>query len=226
MKFYMTPGSCSTGIHVLLEELGLFFEAHVVDLTANAHLKPEFLAINPRGTIPTLVLDDGSALVDFESIAFFLGAQHAKRGLLPAEGAERVRAREIMHHAIGVMHGEGYTRIFVSNRYAADPAERAAVEREGRGVVERGFVRLNQMLGHDGYVLGRFTIADAAPFYVEFWADRIGLPMPEHCQAHYERMLQRVAVRQVLGEEGYASTLRKYPLASASSPFQTHGRAR
>jgi glutathione S-transferase len=215
MKFYMTPGSCSTGIHVLLEELELFFEAHVVDLMAGAHLKPAFLAINPRGTIPTLVLDDGTVLADFESVAFWLAAQHPKRGLLPASGAERERTLAIMNHAIGVMHGEGYTRIFVSGRYAVDPVERAAVEQEGRRVVERGFQRLHQMIGGAGYVLDRFSIADAAPFYVEFWADKIGIPMPVNCQGHYERMLQRRAVRQVLAEEGYVSTLLKYPAAAA-----------
>jgi glutathione S-transferase len=217
MKFYMTPGSCSTGIHVLLEELEIIFEAHIVDLMAGAHLKPDFLAINPRGTVPTLAMDDGTVLTDFESIAFFLGARYPKRGLLPAEGDERARTREIMSHAIGVMHGEGYTRIFVSNRYAVDPTERAAVEREGRSVVGRGFEKLDALVGGAGYVLGRFSIADAAPFYVEFWADRIGIPMPSNCQAHYERMLQRPAVRQVLGEEGYASTLRKYPAQTSSS---------
>jgi glutathione S-transferase len=215
MRFYMTPGSCSTGIHVLLEELELLFEAHVIDLMAGAHLKPEFLAINPRGTVPTLVLDDGTALTDFASIAFWLAAKYPKRGLSPGEGPERTRTLEIMNHAIGVMHGEGYTRIFVSGRYAVDPAERAAVEGEGRGVVERGFVRLAQMIGGHGYALGHFSIADAAPFYVEFWADKIGIPMPANCQAHYERMLQRRAVRQVLGEEGYTSTLKKYPAAPA-----------
>lgn len=67
MKFYMTPGSCSTGIHILLETLELPFEAWILSLPAGDHLKPEYLAINPRGTIPTLVPDDGLALTDFRS---------------------------------------------------------------------------------------------------------------------------------------------------------------
>ncbi len=58
MKFYMTPGSCSTGIHILLEMLELPFEAWILNLPAGDHLKPEYLTINPRGTIPTLVPDD------------------------------------------------------------------------------------------------------------------------------------------------------------------------
>ena len=52
-----------------------------------------------------------------------------------------------------------------------------------------------------------FTIADAALFYVEFWADRTRIPLPENCRAHYHRLLERPAVRQVLREEGYASVI-------------------
>ena len=69
MKFYMVPGSCSTGIHILLEEIGLVFEAYIVNLPKGEHLTPEYLAINPNGTIPTLLRDDGVALTDFVSIA-------------------------------------------------------------------------------------------------------------------------------------------------------------
>ncbi|MNZ35295.1 hypothetical protein D3C78_526900 [compost metagenome] len=47
-----------------------------------------------------------------------------------------------------------------------------------------------------------------ALFYVEFRDDRAGLPLPEHCRAHYRRLLQRPAVRQVLAEEGYGALLR------------------
>lgn len=48
LKFYMTPGSCSTGIHILLEELDLPFEVTIVNLPAGDHLKPEYRALNPK----------------------------------------------------------------------------------------------------------------------------------------------------------------------------------
>ena len=57
LKFYMTPGSCSTGIHILLEELDLPFEVTIVNMPAGDHRRPEYLALNPKGTIPTLVLN-------------------------------------------------------------------------------------------------------------------------------------------------------------------------
>jgi len=98
MKFYMTPGSCSTGIHILLEEIGLVFEAYIVNLVKGDHLKPDYLAINPNGTIPTLLRDDGVALTDFHSIALWLAEAYPRRKLLP----EDADAREA---ALGAMHG-------------------------------------------------------------------------------------------------------------------------
>jgi len=87
LKFYMTPGSCSTGIHILLETLELPFEVWIINLPAGEHLRPEYLKINPRGTIPTLVLDDGRALTDFKSMPRLVGGFFcwSKTCLLPVK---------------------------------------------------------------------------------------------------------------------------------------------
>lgn len=207
LKFYMTPGSCSTGIHILLEELELVFEACVLNLPAGDHLKPEYLAINPKGTIPSLVLDDGSALTDFQSIAWWLARSHPRGRLLPETPEDEARVRQVMDHAVHLLHGQGFTRIFTTGRYSDDPAEHGTILARGREIVEQGFAELDPLLAGRDYVLERFGIADCALFYVEFWAERIGIPLPPGCQTHYRRMLRRRAVRQVLQEEGYRSAL-------------------
>jgi glutathione S-transferase len=217
LKFYMTPGSCSTGIHILLEEVGLFFEAHVVNLLAGDNVRPEYLAINPRGSVPTLVLGDGTALTDFISIARHLAESHPTRKLLPDTEAERQRALRLMEYIISVVHGEGFTRVFTSGSYAADPAGKKSVESEGVRIVQSAFARLESWLSGPDYALGSYSIADAALFYVEFWSDRIGIELPVACARHYRAMLQRPAVRQVLAEEGYHSVLAKAPARTAPS---------
>ena len=62
---------------------------------------------------------------------------------------------------------------------------------------------VDSALAREGYAVGGFGIADAALFYVEFWATRTRIPLPPRCAAHYRLMLSRPAVRQVLKEEGY-----------------------
>jgi glutathione S-transferase len=199
----MTPGSCSTGIHILLEELELTFEVYLVNLMAGDHLKPENLAVNPKATIPTLVRDDGSSITEFQAIAWWLARSYPKYKLLP-EGIEaETRVIEVLDYVVGTLHGQGYTRIFTTDNYSANAAEHEAIQARGREIVSKGFAVLNEVLAGKEYVVGSFSIADAALFYVEFWADKIKLELPPNCLAHYRRMLQRRAVRQVLMEEGY-----------------------
>lgn len=210
MKFYMTPGSCSTGIHILLEEIGLVFEAHVVDLLAGDHQRADYLAINPRGTVPTLVRDDAPPLTDFQSIAVWLGKAYPQRRLLPLERDSLNRVLDVMNYAVRTIHGKGFSRVFVPERFLDRTTGEVDVDtivRRGREIVSDSFTALRELLGEHPYVVEHLTIADAALFYVEFWACRSGITLPPECLAHYRRMLARPAVRQVLAEEGYRSEL-------------------
>jgi glutathione S-transferase len=203
MKFYMTPGSCSTGVHILLEEAGLVFEAYVVNLVKGDHLKPEYLAINPHGTIPTLVRDDGMALTDFISIATWLATAYPRRKLLPQDETAAQAAIAKMRFCVNHIHGEGFRRVFTPERYASTLDEVEKVKAEGKSIADSALLAMNHELAGKDYLAGDFSIADAALFYVEFWADKIGMTLPPNCLAHYQRMKSRAAVRQVLAEEGY-----------------------
>ena len=207
-KFYMTPGSCSTGIHILLEECGLVFEAYIVNLLAGDQYKKDYLAINPKGSVPALVLDDGSALTEFSAIAWWLARSYPKRQLLPETIEGEVRVLGLMNYAVHTLHTQGFARIFTTERFSPNTAEHETVKAQGRQIIDQGFAIVNRELADREYVAEQFSIADAALFYVEFWAERTGIPLPENCLAHYRRMLTRPAVRQVLAEEGYASALR------------------
>jgi len=203
MKLYMTPGSCSTGIHILLEELELVFEAHLVNLMAGDHATPEYLAINPKATIPTLVRNDAGALTEFQAIAYWLARSYPKAKLLPGDPDGAARAIELMDYVVGTIHGQGFARIFTTDKFAVNAADAEAVKAQGLEIVKRAFAVVNDGLPPQGYALGTFSIADAALFYVEFWADKTGIPLPENCVAHYRLMLTRPVVRRVLMEEGY-----------------------
>ena len=203
MKLYMTPGSCSIGIHILLEEIDKPFEAYLVNLLAGDHNKPDFVAINPKSSIPTLVRDDGSALTEFQAIAYWLARSNPKAGLWPDDLESEVRVIETMDYVVGTIHGQGYTRIFTADNYTHNAADHDAIKLRGREIVAKCFTVMNEALAGREYVTGKFSIADAALFYVEFWADKIKIELPANCLVHYQRMLARPAVQRVLREEGY-----------------------
>jgi glutathione S-transferase len=203
MKFFMTPGSCTTGIHILLEELDLLFEVHLVNLLADDQHKPDFLALNPKASIPLLVTEDGRAISEFQAIAWWLARSYPKAGLLPDTLDEEVRVLEVMDYAVGTLHMQGFARIFTTDKFSPNAAEHEAVQQQGREIIAEAFAVFDKLLADNEYVVGKFSIADAALFYPEFWAVHSNIPLPPRCAAHYQRMLTRPAVRRVLLEEGY-----------------------
>lgn len=203
LKLYMTPGSCSTGIHILLEELALVFEVQLVNLLAGDQDSASFRALNPKGTIPVLVTERGSAITEFSAIALWLARTHPEARLLPADLLDEARALEFMTYAVYHLHGQAFARIFTAETFAVDGCDLEAVRERGRQMVAEGMALVDARLPEDGYALGDFSIADAALFYVEFWATRTDIALPPRCAAHYRRMLSRAPVRQVLMEEGY-----------------------
>jgi glutathione S-transferase len=182
LKLYMTPGSCSTGIHILLETLELPFEAWIINIPAGDNLRPEYLKINPRGTIPTLVLNDGLALTDFKSIALWLAETYPRGKLLPEDPALAQRAIDLLDFALIQLHGEGFTRIFTTERYISSSEAgqghlKDDVAAHGREIVTQAFGILEKRLPTEGYAVGpQFSIADAALFYNEFGPT--GIPLP------------------------------------------------
>ncbi len=204
LQFYMTPGSCSTGIHILLEELELPFAVHLVNLPAGDQHSAAFRTLNPKGTIPVLVVKDGPVLTEFTAIAWWLGKRHPKAGLIPEGVSEQAALLDSLSYIVGTLHQQAFTRVFVPERYSLREEDRASIEAQGRQMATEGFALIAEQLPEEGgYLFQRFTIADAALFYVEFWADRIGLTLPAPCRGHYQRMLTRPVVRRVLQEEGY-----------------------
>lgn len=203
MKLYYAPGACSIGIHVLLEEIGKPYETQLVKLGEGEQYKPPFTGVNPKSKVPTLERDDGSILTEFPVIARWLGRQ---ANLLPRDEEADTRAMEAMEYAVGTMHGQGFGRLFRSERFAPSPSDQEAVKAAGREIVEKGFAVLDKALAGKNYVAGNdFSAADTALFYVEFWAaKRLGIKLPPNCAAHFERMTSRPAVQRVMQQEGFA----------------------
>ena len=211
LKFYMTPGSCTTGIHILLEELELPFEVTIVNLQAGDHRQPRYLELNPKGTIPTLVLDDVASLTSFPSIAYWLARRYPRKRLLSDDPFLAARTLDLLDHSVNTVHGQGFTRIFTTDVYlpeGLEPTDKArwtsAITARGQAIVREAFDVIEIRLPETGYAMGAdFTIADAALFYVFFWASKTDIPLPPRCQALFERIRARPLVHQVLREEGY-----------------------
>ncbi|PJI44682.1 MAG: glutathione S-transferase [Rhizobium sp.] len=200
MKLLWGAGSCAIGIHILLEEAGLTYDTEQIDVAGGETRQAAFQAINPKGKVPTLVRDDGSVLTEFGAIATWIARQTSEIGLIPEDATEEARAVEVMAYVEGTIHGQGFARIFAPQVFEPQDAVhgKLGVRRQGRDIVERGFAILDPMLAAHDFAAGdRFTIADAALFYVERWTSKQQIALPVHLQRHYDRMLARPAIQRV-----------------------------
>lgn len=204
MKLFYAPGACSIGIHVVLEEIGKPYESAVVNLREGAQFKADFTAVNPKSKVPTLVRDDGTVQTEYPAIAYWLARTNPYSNLLPDNLDMQARALELIDYCVATIHMQGFSRLFRASNFTPNAADEEAVKARGRELVEKGFANLDQALEGKDYAVGPYSIADSALFYVEFWAGRVGIPLPANCAAHLARMKARPAVQRVLQQEGLA----------------------
>ncbi len=202
-KLYWMPHSCAIGIHILLEEVGAPYETE--KLTREELGEMAFQLVNPKGKVPALRRDDGSVLTEFGVIAYWLAHANPEAKLIPDDKEAETRGAEMMDYAVGTIHGQGFGRIFLTERFEPqDMLHRAglgagSVRAQGREMVEKGFSILDQALGVQPYAGGEhFSIFDAALFYCERWAAAEEIPMPPAVAGHFTRLRARPAVQRVL----------------------------
>jgi glutathione S-transferase len=103
------------------------------------------------------------------------------------------------------VHMRGFTRIFRPEYFSPTAEDKEKVQQAGREIIRQGFGIVASVLGDQEYVLGRFSIADAVLFLLEYWAvRRDAMTLPGNLDAHLQRMLGRPAVQRALAGEGLA----------------------
>jgi len=204
MKFFYSPGACSIGIRVILEETGAPYEAQALDFARGEQRAPAYLAVNPKGKVPALVRDDGSVLTEFQTIAFWLARRFPEAALLPRDLEAETRVMEALDYMVGSVHMRGFTLALVPFKFVTNPEGQAELAAHGRAQAEAGLAALAAMLGDKDWLLGRYSIADAALFYLVLWAGRVGIDLPEVLVGFAARMQARPAVARALAGEGLA----------------------
>jgi glutathione S-transferase len=203
MKLFYSPGACSIGIHVLLEEIGKPYQAELVNLREGAQFKPEFTSVNPKSKVPTVERDDGSIVTEYPAIAYWLARTNPDKKLLPDDVESQTRTLEALDYAVATIHMQGFARLFRASNFTPNASDEDKVKERGKELVEKGFAVMDKALANKDYLAGSFSIADTALFYTEFWGGkRMGMKLPPNCEAHLNRMLARPAVQRVMQQEG------------------------
>src|SRR5271165_6675432 len=88
LTLYFSPGASSMATHIALHEVGARFDARPLSFALGGNKTPEFLALNPEGKVPTLLID-GRVLTEVAATLYYLARRFPEAGLLPAGDIER-----------------------------------------------------------------------------------------------------------------------------------------
>lgn len=203
MKLYYMPGACSLASHITLREVGAAFDLEKVDAKQKKTERgADYTAINPKGYVPALALDNGELLTEGVAIMQYIADQNPKAGLAPAAGTlARARLQEQLNFVAAELH-KAFSPLFNPSLPESDKA--AARERVGQKL------DLVEQLLSDGrsYLVGdNFSVADAYLFTVTNWTGPtgIGLDRWPHLAAFQQRVAARETVQAALKAEGLAA---------------------
>ncbi len=205
MKLYYSPGACSLGIHVLLEEVGTPYEVEQVNVNKGEQFGPAFVAVSAKSKVPVLLRDDGSLLTEYGAIATWLGRTNPSAHLIPADPDAEARAVEAMEYLVATVHMQGFTRIARPGNFSANEADADAIRARGRDIYAKGLGILDQSLAGRDWIAGDYSMADATLFYVARWSVRAEVALPPNVAAHLARMKDRPAVQRTMAAEGLAA---------------------
>lgn len=196
MKLYYTPGACSLADHIALLETGLEFTSEQVDLkTGKTASGEDYKALNPKGYVPMLVLDDGNKLTENIAVLAYLADRSGK--LMPAQGIAHWRVLEMLAFISTELH-KAFKPFF-------KPAASQAEKDEAADILSRRFAYLNDQLGSRDFIVGEaLTVADCYLFVMLMWAKKFAPPLPSGLAAYFDRLGQRPAFERALREEGLA----------------------
>jgi glutathione S-transferase len=199
MKLYFAPAACSLVPHIVLREIGQPFTLEKVD-TAK-HLTPagaDYYAINPKGQVPLLQLDDGSLLSEGPVITQYIADKAQATALMPAAGSiERYRVMEWQNYITSELH-KGFSPLFSPDFDAKAKSTLRAALRKKYEWVE------SQLSGRDHLTGEAFTAADAYLFVVTGWAKFVDLNLSglPNLEAFLKRVASRPAVHEAMKAEG------------------------
>lgn len=195
LKLFAAPMSSATPVHHALVELGVEFELVLFDLARGEQKSPAYLAVNPHGVVPTLVVD-GTALYEALAILQWLGDRYGvERGLWPAAGSpQRLAALSWTTWAyvsygalINVLNFSQSPRVDASLHHP--PLAAAALSR-----LDAALGRLDAQLAKAPYLLGDdYSLADLVVASVVTYSTYCGVDASRH--ANVQRWLQDFAAR-------------------------------
>ncbi|MDZ4376425.1 MAG: glutathione S-transferase family protein [Phenylobacterium sp.] len=201
LKLYTAPGTIGLACEIALEEAGAAYEVVRLNFADNAQRADDYLAVNPKSRVPSLVTERG-VITETPAILGYVARAFPGAGLTPAADAfEMAETESLMSYLCAWVHPAAAHR-YRGYRWADDPVAIADMRRKAPEVFGAAMRLIDTTLFRGPWAMGdAYTVCDPYLYVVTSWITRDGLDMADFPRLadHTARMSDRPAVQTVLG---------------------------
>ena len=203
MKLYYATGTCALASHIALEETGAEYSTVKINFATSEQRSPEYLTINPKGRVPSLVTDRG-ILTETPAMLAFIAQSFPKARLAPLEDSFRFAEVQAFNSYLCSTVHVAHAHRMRGTRWVDDPAAIEAMKRKVPETVAACFELIESKMLQGPWVMGdSYTICDPYLFTLAQWmeGDSVDPARFPKVKAHRDRMAERPAVNKVLAAE-------------------------
>jgi glutathione S-transferase len=203
LKLYYAPGTCALASHIALAEAGADYTTEKLDMKANQQNSPEYLKLNPKGRVPTLVTDRG-VLTETPAMLAFIAQIFPQARLAPLDDAFAfAQAQAFNSYLCSTVH-VAHAHKLRGARWATEETTFADMKRMVPKTVGACFALIERDMLKGPWAMGeQYTICDPYLYTIATWleGDGVDLAALPKVADHRKRMAERPAVRKVLAEQ-------------------------
>ena len=200
------PGACSRATMIALEETGAHYGTRVVNIRGGGQREPDYLALNPKGKVPTLLVD-GKPVTENVAILEYLANTYPQAGLLPPITAafERAQALSAVAWLASTLLPAG-GRIFRPERVCDIESAGKRVASMAAEEFRANLAIAERHMADRTWWTGSWSVADAYLFYIMGLAKVRGIDTSGYTamMAHTARMMERPTTQRMLAWESEA----------------------
>jgi glutathione S-transferase len=203
IKLYYAPGACSLASHLAIEDVGLPYETVRINTAQGEQRSPAYLAINPRGRVPTVIVD-GEVLTENVGILTYFGGGYPKANIWPKDTWHQAKAVSTMAWLSNTVHTT-FAQMFRPERYLDDDASREALKTKARKTYWDQLSEIDRLLAGRKWAVGTsYSVVDGYLLVFYRWGNRNQFPVKTlaNYTALMDKVLARPTVKKVMADEG------------------------
>ncbi|SLN10855.1 glutathione S-transferase family protein [Pseudooctadecabacter jejudonensis] len=199
LTLFAAKNTVAFASHIALEETGLAYQINWISFADGDQLKPDYLALNPKGRVPALVTDDG-VLTETPATLEYIAETSGQ--LMPDTAFDRAKVREMLSYCTSTFH-VNHAHKMRGARWSDDVAAQATMQAKVPQTMAASCAYIEDQLTGD-WVAGAYSIADIHVHTICRWLEGDGVDIADYpkLHAHFGRMQARAAVRRVSDAHG------------------------